>query len=435
MSGSVISKLSIEVEAQQSKLDRDLDQVEKKAKSTGSKAEESLSLGGVASKLVGVFAALGTIEAGFRGLTSITSLLDGDLAGALDSLERMPFGIGPAVGAARDFFEVISGSREQAEQLASEWAKVAGEINNAQNEVKALIEAQANAGKDDIDRSNDRASRFNELLRERTKLINEIADVQAREASSTFQFGERDPDAAFAKAGDTELSDELQQKLKDIGFEAKTATEAINQLRAANDEAFSAGIAARMDDMRAALQRVADIEQQTRVDNLQSQGTSRDADLDIKRIKVEQDRDKQLVDARSALEKKSIQEQFELRMRLIEDEAAARRQADQDAAFERERQAFQENQRLRELAEQRAERELKLAEEKQKKAAEQAERDRFIEGKGMAADEFLRTNFAGGEAGKVQEVKDPEAVGALNEANAILDQIARNTKNLSATLA
>lgn len=434
MSDSVISKLSIEVEAQQSKLDRDLDQVEKKAKSAGAKAEESLSLGGVASKLVGVFAALGAVEAGFRGLTAITAVLDGDLAGALESLERMPFGIGPAIGAARDFFEVISGSREEAERLAAEWAKVAGEINNAQNEVKALIAAQSDAGKDDIDRSNDRAGRFNELLRERTKLINEISDIQSSEASSTFQFGERDPAAAFAEAGSVELSDELQKKLKDIGLEATTAAGAISQLREANDEAFSAGITARMDDMRAALQRVADVEEQTRIDNLQSQGTTRDADLDVKRIQVERDRDKQLADARSDLEKTAIQEQFDLRMRLIDDEAAARSQSEKDAAFEREREANMENRRRRERWEEQSRREAEKQKEEQKKANEQAERDRFIEGKGIAADEFLRTSFEGGDM-KIQEVKDPEAVAAIDAGNAILDQIARNTKNTSATLA
>jgi len=414
VSDGVLSVLSIELEAKQGKLDRDLDRAEQKAKGAGEKMEGSLSLSKVAAGMVGVLAALGTIEAGFKSLTGVTQLFKGDIEGAFEAFEQIPLGIGPAIGAARDFFEVVSGSREEAERLAEEWKKVAGEINNAQAEVEALIEAQADAGKTDIDRSNERAQRFNELMRERRDLLLEIG---------------------AENAGDVDLSADMQQKLKDIGIEATTAADAIAQLREANEETFSAGMTARVDDMKAALERVADVEEQTRIDNLQSQGTTRDADLDIKRIKVEQDRDKQLADARSELEKKAIQEQFDLRMRLIDDEAAARRQAEKDAAFERERQAFQENRKRRELAEELAAKEAEEREAAREKEAEKAERNRFIEAKGIEAAEFLRTNFQGGDTGKPQEVKDPEAVAALEAGNTLLDQIARNTQNQAATLA
>lgn len=414
MSDSVISKLSIEVEAQQSKLDRDLDQVEKKAKSAGAKAEESLSLGGVASKLVGVFAALGTVEAGFKALTGVTKLFSGDLEGALDTIEQMPFGIGPAIGAARDFFEVISGSREEAERLAAEWAKVATGIQNAQAKIDAFKKSQDESGLSDTDKLNLDIAEANEQNRQLNKFRNNAIQASAD--------------------GFKEIGPKSVEFLKSIGIEAKTTQEAIDGLDKKIKENVKTVRRLREESIKSTMARVPGIEEQTRIYNLQSQGTTRDADLDVKRIQVERDRDKQLADARSDLEKTAIQEQFDLRMRLIDDEAAARRQSEKDAAFERERQAFQENQKRRERWEEQSRREAEKQKEEQKKANEQAERDRFIEGKGIAADEFLRTSFEGGDM-KIQEVKDPEAVAAIDAGNAILDQIARNTKNTSATLA
>ncbi len=407
MSESLLSTLSIEIEARQAKLDRDLDQAERKAKQTGEKMEGSLSLGGVADKMVKVFAALGTIEAGFKGLTSLTQMFSGDMESALDTLESLPFGMGPVIAAGRDFFEVISGSRAETERLAAEWAKVASEINNAQANVEKLIESQQEEELSPLQKSNRDINEINELLRRYTDFRNEIKD-----------FPELEP-----------LPEDIATRLAEIGIEAKTAGEAFEILGKKRDEAFEAGQKKALEDRADALQRIADIERQTRIERLQAQGTTLDSDIEARRIQAEADRDRQLAEAREDMEKAAIEEQFALRMRLLDEEIMRRRAGEEEAALQRERKEYQAQQRRIQAAE----REIQRAAEKQRKEAEQAERERFVEGKGIAAEEFLRTSFEGGTT-KVQEVKDMGVLDALGLVNGTLKSVEAWLKRQAATL-
>lgn len=432
MANNVLSTLSIQLEAQQQKLDRDLDQAENKAKRSGEKMEGSLSLGGAASGLLKAFALLGGIEAGFRGITAFSELLDGDLASALDSIERMPFGIGPVVGAARDFFETVTGSREEAERLAKEWGKVAQNIKTVQSEVDKLIAAQADAGKSPIDRVNDRSGRINELTSQYTDLINTIKAFEAEEAGG-LKFGSGGPEItllgavspvvgiyqALKEQGPIELPGDLKEQLQSVGIEANTAAEALDILRKKSKEAFAAGNEARANDLRAIREELAarteaiDITRQR--EQLQADGNP-DA---IKRLDALLARNKQLVEAQTELERQAIEDLYQERLKRVEDEVAARTKAEQEAMDENGRRAFEQSQRRAQQAAREREQEARAAELE----AQQRNRDAAVRSQGIGAQEFLRTSFESGTIGKAQEVKDPDALEALEKINESIQEL------------
>ncbi|MEM6504802.1 MAG: hypothetical protein AAF711_04985 [Planctomycetota bacterium] len=405
---SDLSRMSIRLEANDAQLNQELDQAERRAQRSGKKMEGDLSLGGAASGLVKIFAALGTIEAGFRSLTGASQLFAGDAEAALDSFERIPFGIGPAIAAAHDFFEVISGSREEAERLADEWGEVVNKIIEAQNEVDKLAADQADADKTPLDKSNDRTARLNELNREYTEFINKLSTMTAA----------------------PRLEGAIANQLEEIDVKAKTAAEAIEILREKVAKNFDVGSREVLEDREAALQRVADLERQIRIEQLESMGMRFDSDLEVKRIQTLADKEKALAKEMNEVERAAVEKLFDARMRRIEEEAQARRRMEQEESDPRDRARYQR--RMREMRD--AEREAMRERKASKAEAQQAERDRFIESKGFAAEEFLRTSFEGGTAAKMQEVKDEAAVGELQGLNAGVDTIIRRMRTLSATM-
>ena len=406
MSDTTLSVLSIKLEAQQSKLDRDLDQAESKAKRSGQKMEGSLSLSNAASGLVKVFAALGTIESGFKAITGVVQALDGDLSGALDTIETMPFGIGPAIAAARDFFEVISGSRKEAERLAAEWAKVTSQIREAESLVDKLKISQEAEDENNFDALNKQSAKINELNRQYTELIQELKNETAT-----------DP-----------LPPDLADRLKDIVPDAKTAGDAIEQLREKVQEAFGAGMRGFFDVGKDVLGSGEQFERQQRIESLQSRGTEGEADLELRLLQAYYAEQDALAKASNDVERRAIENLHKFRIGLIEDERRARRQAEEDA-----RRNFLQNwERDYARGLEKQNRELERAAKARQAEADQAERDRFVEGKGFSAEEFMRTNFAGGTA-EQQKVNDPEAVNELQEVNQnLLDVIRAVNKQVAA---
>ncbi|MEM6259673.1 MAG: hypothetical protein AAGI37_15445 [Planctomycetota bacterium] len=416
MSDSVLSKLSIQFEADQARLDRGLDQAESKAKRSGQKMEESLSLGGVASKLVAAFAALGTVEAGFRALAGVTQILDGDLQGALESIERMPFGIGPAVGAARDFCEVVSGSREEAERLKEEWSGIIDNIRGAIDAVEELKNKQRSEDSNDpLADTNARSSDINRGIVANNRLIRELSQLQA-ESRSGFRFGDSD-----RLQEQVDLTDEWVARLKEIKIEAKTAGEAIEELRRRNAEAFRVGIRGAAEDrerLRAELEsRTGAIRATTAREQMQANGQ----EVELARFNAQLDRDKQLAEARSQAETDAINRQYEIRLSLIQREVEERARLEAEA--EREHVQRLEEQRLRSL--ERSRREQERQAQVMAREAEQREHDRRVEAQAIAAEEFIRTNFGGGRLGQKQEVKDEEALRELQQLNENVKELGR----------
>jgi hypothetical protein len=132
MSEAVVSKATIQLEAQQAKLDRDLDEAERKAKSSGEKMENSLSLGGLANKLLGAFAALGAAEASFKGVGAAASIMRGDVEAAEGAIRSIPFGVGPAVGALIDLHRVLNQDTEATARLRAEWLELGRTVGDTQ---------------------------------------------------------------------------------------------------------------------------------------------------------------------------------------------------------------------------------------------------------------------------------------------------------------
>lgn len=414
MADSVLSKLSVQIEAEQARLDRDLDQAERKAKKSGDKIEESLSLGGVASKLLAAFAALGAIEAGFKGITSVTQVLAGDLQSALDTIETLPFGLGPAIGAARDFFEVISGSREEAERLAAEWAKVAEEIKGAQSEIDALAKAQQEADTSAVDSIEQRRQRVQDAINQYTDLINQLKAFDAAQRSGLrFEGGEQGPTAVRGFAG--------ADVLKQIGIEAEDVDQAIRELRERIEKGLKTGTRATLEDFldfeASKKSRTDDVNLQRRREQLQADGR----DIALARLDALEERRKALIQAQSDLEREAIEDLYQERLKRIDDELAARKRAQEEAFEDERRRAFEQSQRRVEQFKREQEQRAREA----KAEAEQAKRDSFIRAQGFGADEFLRTSFEAGTVGKPQEVKDPAALQELQQINVNLENLGR----------
>lgn len=90
-------------------LKSDLDEISQRASGAGGSFIE------MGAKFL---AATGSIEAGAKGLTSAVRLLRGDTEGALEALEQLPFGVGPAVAAVRDLVGELGNIKTAMEEIA-----------------------------------------------------------------------------------------------------------------------------------------------------------------------------------------------------------------------------------------------------------------------------------------------------------------------------
>lgn len=409
------------IEARQDKLDSDLAQAEQKTKKAGEKIEGNLSLSGVAKGFIGVFAALSTMEAGLRSATGVAELFAGNTAAALDAFERIPLGIGPAIAAGRDFFEVVSGAREETERMRAVWSAMAQDINEAKSVAEQLRDVQNDAdSRDPLRSTNQRSSELNRGIVARNRLIGELSEFESGELSG-FRFGEE-------LDGTVRLTEEWTERLKEAGIEANNTREAIEQLQRANTEAFERGVRAARED-RAGLRG----QRESRVEELTNQRIREELaavdQIELKRFETRLKYDQAMANAQTEREREAIEYLFNTRMALIEREAAAREAAEEELERKHIERLEEQRQRTLEAARRRDEAEAKIAE----REAEQRERDRFVEGRGFSAEEFMRTNFSGGSQ-QPQEVKDPEAVGELKRVNENLVEIAARLIQQAATL-
>lgn len=253
MSDSVLSKLTVELEARQAKLDRDLDEAEGKAKRSGERMEESLSLGGLAAKLVGAFAALGAVEGSLRSIDGVVKLMEGNAAGALEAFERMPFGIGPAVQAGHDLYDTLTGSREESERIVAAFANLPDLIRTSQAEAASLAQLLAGAGTRDqqaVAGINQRSSEINEQLLALDKVIGQLNRF-ASDRASGGGFG------GGPEFGATSLDDApsaIREALEEAGIAARTVGDALRKLRDERQFLLSLGLANRergLEDLRA----------------------------------------------------------------------------------------------------------------------------------------------------------------------------------------
>ncbi|MGB0970429.1 MAG: hypothetical protein ACPGVG_05635 [Mycobacterium sp.] len=418
MSDSTISKMSVELEADQSRLDRDLEQSEEKTKASGKRMEEDLSLSGAAKGLLGALAAVGALEAGLRGAVGVVELFKGNTKEALEAFERMPFGIGGAVSAGKDLINVLSGAAEQSEQIAADFASLPSLVKAAQGEIASLQELLASPlGRNEqaLAPANERTTRLNEQLAGLTDIINKLNRVEADRLSGTRdRFGEFDPAsvrniALFGPAGAIasdpapgfgdgrieDLPEGLRQALEEAGVAGKTIGDAVQQLREERDDLFRLGV----DANNQAIDRVREIERD-QTNAVARRGIDAADPFQAQRNALEDEFNKRLATAVTDEVADRLREEFERGLDKIDE---AQRQ------FNREQRGFD-----LELGERR--REAFEREVEQKAPA-------IPSTQSFSAEEFLRTRGFGGQK---QEVTDPEATGILGTIRDLMQQ-ARDT--------
>lgn len=443
---SNLSTFTIDLEAKQNKLDRGLDEAEKKAKRSGDKMEKSLSLGGLAKTMLNVVAAAGAVEAGFRVAGAASAAFQGDTEAMEQSLRSIPGGVGAAIGAMMDLHDILDQQGEAARATIDAWNELGSTISDtATNEraaslIEDLEQKLAKLQGMDVGPDEMRVRKSTRAIQEQVDAVNgltvelgklvESSGGQAialekpnlentLKALKNFEFGK-------ALSGTVNLAtpslgefDRLAQfeavidALREAGIEAKTSTGAFAALQDRFEElkSQSSELESALDELQDAQEKADTQERRRRIELLREEN-----DFERRLMELKFEEQDQLAEASSDKTKKLIREEFDLR----------RQQAEQEQA-ERERQERERIERMQDARRARSER-IEEFEDRQ------SQRDRFVEGRGIETAEFSRTVFQGGQMGNVQEVKDPEALNELNQVNTNLADILRYLIKQVATL-
>lgn len=137
-----VGALRVMIEARLDKLETGLKNAERMVQKSGERIGKSLDFGAMLAK---GFAALGTIEAGFKLATAAAQAMRGDVEGIRAAVTSLPMGIGPVVKAAWDLHDVLSGTAEklaEKNRLLDQQAKLR-DINLKSAERVATYEADS----------------------------------------------------------------------------------------------------------------------------------------------------------------------------------------------------------------------------------------------------------------------------------------------------
>lgn len=137
-----IAQLAAQLILDNSKFDKGIDDSKKKVERFAKQGEKGFSR--ISKAGATLIAQAGAVELGFKGVTAVTQLMNGDLDDFVQTMESLPAGIGPAVAAFNDMAFAILGVNEQIErtrQLDSELLKHNKNIQAANSLQEKLVKS------------------------------------------------------------------------------------------------------------------------------------------------------------------------------------------------------------------------------------------------------------------------------------------------------
>ncbi len=181
--------IKLEVEADNSKLQKGLVKSEKLLEKLGKSADaQKVKIGGVAGAFAAVTGAMSTVEGVSKGLSGIFKGMNGDVEGMLDTFETLPAGVGPAIAAVRGLWNELSGAADEAKRLADEQERAADEAEKHAKHTKDVADRAkkidvriAGAGATSFEAQ---AKKINDQLAADLKTLNEKQALVIEEATA-----------------------------------------------------------------------------------------------------------------------------------------------------------------------------------------------------------------------------------------------------------
>lgn len=232
-----LGEIAVDIEARLGKLDSKLKEGLRKSERFAKEAEKksTFNLGGFEAVAKG-FAGLAAVETTLKGLTALTAAMEGDLNSVDRVVRSLPLGLGPAIGAALDFKNAMTGAADQAAraaEIAADLKKGRSVQNQRFDNAQALIREFGGSLSDlrlsdSIDRQDDLAKQMTLLANETNKRMREIDASVASATANTLDRSTRQKIQNAAELLKREINRESAEIAGQIGEQmAKRRAEVI----------------------------------------------------------------------------------------------------------------------------------------------------------------------------------------------------------------